>query len=447
MKKNKKNSNWGNVILLSTLFCSLILISSCADNPSEFTLGEEFIESQTSIALIDTFSVNVSTVILDTINGNGTGSALVGTFSDEYIGKVTSNSYMQFGIPDNFSSMLSDEVYDSISLIIRYNDYSYGDTTQMQHIAVHQLTENIKYEDEVNYTISSQTELGYLENSIGSIDYFPTPSNADDTLYIKLDDKLGLDLFNKIQDQSETLYTSGNFLNYFYGLVLKADETKEGAIISFQAHENAISMVVHTTREDISTEHYTYEFGIYNYEKQFNNINFDLSTTSLNKLLEQKNELNSNESAGMAFLQGGIGLALKVSFPSLSEVMLLDRGTIMEASLTLSILDNSFEYDLLPTSLVAYTTNRLNKATGFLYNNLGGTVYSTLSVDELYGEESTYEFDVTKYLTDEVSDSYVDPEQGVLISLPSGSQESTFTQVIIDAEHKNSNLKIYYVTY
>ena len=66
-------------------------------------------------------------------------------------------------------------------------------------------------------------------------------------------------------------------------------------------------------------------------------------------MISQKDELSGDQIGGLAFLQGGIGLTLKVTFPTLSELLLFDRGTIMNASFSLSLLNNSFTQEDLPT--------------------------------------------------------------------------------------------------
>ena len=105
---------------VSIIFIFSLFFNACQKNPAEFTLGEEFIESQTELALIDTFSVSLSTVILDTVVTSGTGNLLIGNYRDEVFGKITSHGYFQIGIPSAMS-VENDDVYDSLKLIIKYN--------------------------------------------------------------------------------------------------------------------------------------------------------------------------------------------------------------------------------------------------------------------------------------------------------------------------------------
>lgn len=429
----------------SLKYFSLLMICiaavSCNDSPSELSIGENFIESTTEITLVDTFDIEISTVILDTLIGNASGTSLVGTFEDNYIGKVSSSSYFQLGAASNLSSLQLDERYDSLTLILSYNGYSYGDTTKLQSLLVHQLDESLVTDD--NSIITTKTKFNYNSTPIGTLDYRPIPNGSADTISIRIDDNLGLELIDKIKNSSEVMESSINFNNYFKGLVIKSDESNSGSIVGFKSNEGSIRLVLHTTLEDVTSENYFYEFPLYNYGMQFNSIDFDLSTTELNTLIAQKDELPGDQIGGLAFLQGGIGLTLKITFPTLSELLLFDRGAIMSASFSLALLKNSFVKDDLPTYLYAYEIDGLNKISG----NTGGVTFTSLTIDEDYNEELNYNFDMTNYLVDELADQYVDPENGLLITLPQGNEASDFSQVIFNTSHQNNKLKLYYVKY
>ena len=98
-------------------FVLYLFINACDNNPTKFTLGEEYIESQTDLVSIDTFSVSLSTVILDTITTSSTVTLLIGHYRDDIFGKITSHSYFQLGIPDSFD-IETDDIYDSLKLVI-----------------------------------------------------------------------------------------------------------------------------------------------------------------------------------------------------------------------------------------------------------------------------------------------------------------------------------------
>ena len=427
---------------LLIIFITSFFLNTCKENPGEFTLGEEFIESQTYITLIDTFSANLSTVILDTVITSGTESMLIGNYRDNVFGKITSHSYFQIGIPDSLDlyDVQNDDIYDSLNLIIRYNNYFFGDTTRLQRISVHQLTEKIEYEE--GGIITSKATFGYNSDPIGSITYLPQPNNSIDTLYIKINDNIGLDLFTKLRNNSEILSDNESFINYFRGLVLLSDDAYEGSIIGFNVDTEDIKLILYTSRVSQTTEKINYDFELENPDKQFNNILHDFSSTQLNPLIEQRNKLPNSETSSLSFLQGGIGLVLRAEFPSLQEILLFNRGLVAKAQLSITPLQGSYNDFDLPPELIIYESDKLNRRNGLVYNST-----STLTIDDVYQEETSYSFDVTEYVKDELADSYVDPEKGLLIILPSDVLNTTFYRLIADAKNQKTKLKIYYLSY
>ena len=259
------------------------------------------------------------------------------------------------------------------------------------------------------------------------------------TLYIKISDNIGLDLFSKLRDNSSIVTDNESFINYFHGLVLKGDDNYEGAIIGFNAYD--AGLILYTTRVTETIETIKYEFILEDSTRQFNNIDHDFSSTQLNTLVEQRKDLSTSETGGLSYLQGGIGLVIRVDFPSLQEILLLERGTIVKAQLSISPFRNSYNNFDLPPELALYESDKLNKKNNLLYSS------STLTIDELYNEETTYLFDITDYLVDEIADSYVDPDKGLLITLPSDDQETSFNRLVVDAQNQNTKLKVYYLSY
>jgi len=421
-------------------------MSACRENPGEFSLGKQFIESHTGLNLIDTFSVKLSTVILDTVQTSGTGNVLLGSYHDDIFGTITSNSYFQVGVLENYDVEQSD-TYDSLLLVIKYNGYYFGDTTKSQRISVHQLTENINYDyDDV---ITRQTAFHYNANPIGSIVYTPEPTSSTDTLTIKISDDIGLDLFAKLKDYSDIITYNETFTNYFHGLALIADDAYEGSIIGFNATEQDVRLVLFATRKALTSEEteVEVEFNLNDSTKQFNSIVYDPSSTQLKTMSEQRNKLPSTASGGLSFLQGGIGLAIRVDFPSLQEALLFERSVIVVGQLCIAPLRNSYDKSDLPSDLVLYEVDGLNRKTAQVFTNQGSVASSTLVVDELYHEETTYSFDVTRYLNEELANSYVDPEKGLLIMLPATAEATRFYRFVADAKNRNTKLKIYYLSY
>jgi hypothetical protein len=417
------------------VLASVLVFIACNDN--KLTLGEKYIESQTDINLIDTLSVSLSTMILDTVVTSNSGSLLVGNFRDGIFGEIASRSYFQIAIPDSFY-VEENDVYDSLRLAILYNGYAFGDADRSQQITVHQLTENIELDE--NSIITSDVSFNYNPDPIGSVVHIPSQHSEADTLFIRIDDRIGLDLFAKMKDNSEYLADDESFMNYFHGLVLMEDDGDEGSIIGFNTD---VKLILYTSRTELAHENINYEFGIEDFTKQFNHIMHDFASTRLNVLDDQKNDLPSAKTDGLSFLQGGLGLVLKVEFPSLPEILLRERGKIVKAQLSISPLASSYSDFKLPSELAVYESDKLNS----LLDEAGEVALSVLTVDELYKEATVYLFDISNYLIEELADSYVDPDKGLIIALPSSYLNATFYRLVVDAENRNTKLKIYYLSY
>jgi hypothetical protein len=371
---------------------------------------------------------------VDSVITSNAGSLLVGYYRDDTFGKIASDSYFEIGMPEGYD-IGDDDQYDSLTLVMRYNGYFWGDTTRSQKISVHQLSENIRVNEEGK--ISSKTSFAFNSTPIGSLMYAPRPKSTLDTLSIKLNDALGVDLFTKLRDHSDVFTDDESFVNYFHGLVLAASDAYEGAIIGF---DDDAKIVLHTTRRGLTTETIAYEFGLINAAKQFNNIKHDFSSTSLAPLVKQRYALPSDKSNGVSFIHAGIGLAVRVDFPSLQELQLLGRGLILNAQLSFSTNDDN-KSDL-PDELLVYESDRLNGKNSLVQNSS-----STLTYDELYHEQTAYICDITKYLQNELADSYIDPDKGLLVTLPDADFTAGFSRAIINAQNRNTKLKIYYLSY
>jgi hypothetical protein len=413
-----------------------LFVPGCKNNPESYSLGKEFVESQTAVSLIDTFSVSLSTVIFDRVVTSGQGCILIGKYHDDIYGTVTSNSYFQVGVPESYD-VQSDDIYDSLHFVLQYNKYFFGDTTKSQRIVVNHLTQNIVFDDQG--AIASNASFTFDPSPVGSIIYTPRPNGSTDTLTIKIDDTIGLDLFRKLAENSEIMTDNTLFRDYFHGLVLRADENYEGSIVGFTTIKQEAKLVLFT-RKATSLEENDIVFGLEDSTRQFNNVVHDFNSTNLRPLTQQRYQLSSSLTGGLSFLQGGIGLAIRVDFPSFQEALLFKGMTILAAQLSIFPEKNSYDKFDLPSGLILYESDGANR--------LGnGVATSSLVVDELYEEETAYTFDVTSFLKSELANSYVDPEKGLLITLSTSDQSNSFGRMIADAHGKNTKLRIYYLSY
>ncbi len=70
-----------------------------------------------------------------------------------------------------------------------------------------------------------------------------------------------------------------------------------------------------------------------------------------------------------------------------------------------------------------------------------------LVFDELYDETTSYTFDITNFINDELADARFDYEHGLLIALSQDELRSSLDRLVIEGKNPPVKLRIYYLTY
>lgn len=413
-------------------------VVSCSKD-STFTLGENFIEPKSKMIMVDTFDVSQSTVIVDSIISSGTGLALCGKAHDDNTGDVTCSSFFQITLSD--VTIGDNEVYDSTVFLLMYSGYWSGDTTKPQSIYIHRLTENISSGD--NSYLYNVSSFSYNSDPIGEVHFTPYPT-LEDTLWVRMDDSIGANLIEMIRDKAQEVSNSTSFINYFKGLVITPG-SENTAVLGFRVSETTMWMRMYThIRNDHANVKY-HDLPMANTSLQFNKIVSNRSSSLLSSLIQQREAVPSNLTNNETFLQGGVGIVTKFNFPSLNELLLL-HPVLLRADLIVkpaSMKQNEF---FSPDSLVLYATDKHNSVIT-LYNSEGSTIYGALNEDVLYDDNTTYSFDITDFIIDQLRTSYFDPNTGLLIALPSRYQLKSVNKLIFKVDKDYPKLRLYYAYY
>lgn len=426
-------------IKFSILLLLIALIYGCNENDTELAFGEEYVNSETDLTLIDSITVEFSTVKMDSILTSSAQKILVGNQDDEYFGELTYTSYFELQTPGPIT-ISDNEVYDSAMLILNYASYR-GDTMLPFIISIHQLAEEIELnDDDVLYNTSS---VDYYSQEIGSKEFLPKP-NRSDSIAIKISDEIGSYFFTALKDNNEDITINENFVEKFNGLAIVGDNANN-AILGFQYENAVLRLFSHETHENKLRY---FDFPINNYSPKFNKIEHDYSNTVFSKLENQKDEIRSEEADGLSFLQAGSGLLTLVRFPYLQELLLNDEGVIIKAELVFSPKMSSYDDVDLPVDLFLYSSDKYNNREGQLQSADGTAVSSDLVVDNLYQENTFYSFDITDYILDIFRNQYYDDENnGMIISFNNADLRDSFNRVLIDTEEFEPQLKLYILTY
>ncbi len=383
-------------LLLLLSLCLVGLLMSCTRSEIEF--GDTPENNYTNLTFTDTVSINLSTVIEDSFVTGGATSFLVGSYDDPFLGKVTAKNYFQLKVPNAAPTLEETAQYDSLTLIFRPNDYSYGDTTISQTFTVSELADPIAFT--YNSQLYNTSTVAVLPAPLGARSMKIRPV-GDDSVMIRLSDAKGLELFQKLKSVSTTTSVQDEFINYFKGLSISTDNNA-GAIVGLNGAEGTIVMRVHYHSNVPYPESHYVDFPSLANTYAFNNITTDRSGTGLVAGSSGTTEIPASLTQGHAYLQQGTGLLMKMTFPSLHD--LVNSGKIIKlVKAELYVRPSYLSFDLskypLPDELTLTQTDASNLVGTSITDSTGANVVHASPVtDALYGENNYYRFNITSYI-------------------------------------------------
>jgi hypothetical protein len=434
------------------LFALTVLSCGTDSDSGEFVVGSDYLALNNKVVLIDTVTVEMSTINFDSLVTSNQSRILVGNYEDPLYGKVKSNSYFQLAT-DSYSLINSGSdtettnyVFDSISMILKYDNYYYGDTTKVQTFDIHRLTQKVKPNTDDN-NFYNNSALSYSEESLGTISYKPRPLEKD-SINIKMSSAFGADLFQKLKKREITNFD--NFNEYLKGLVLVPSTSNSASVVGFHVSTSKVRLYYSKYQADTEETPYILDFTISDATKQFNNISLDKTGTLIQNLPVSSSKLSSLLTDHQGYIQSGTGVACRVDFPNIKQLKYLsDKGAIVDAQLILKPVNNTYSENYpLADSLKIYVGDNLNRISNSLVNSAGTAVFGILNKkSDEFNENVGYVVSVGNFLQKEMLKSS-DSRSSLILTLP-GISKSVNRIVLGDQKHLNNKiqLKIYYISY
>lgn len=434
-------------------FFALSLISCGTDTDAgEFVVGSDYLALNNKVILVDTMTVEMSTINLDSLITSGQSRILIGNYDDPLFGKVKSDSYFQLSTTTyalNNSGSDTEAVkfvFDSISMILKYDNYYFGDTTKVQTFDIHRLIQKVKPNTEDN-NFYNNSALSYSPESLGTISYKPRPIEKD-SINIKMSSAFGEELFQKLKKREVTDFDT--FTEYLKGFVLVPSASNSSSVIGFSANTSKVRLYYSKYQADTEETPYIVDFTILDKSKQFNAISSDKSGTLLQNLSVPTSKLTSYLTENQGFIQSGTGVSCRIDFPNIKEFKRISAsGAIVAAELLLKPVNNSYSDKYpLSDSLSVYVADNLNRVSGPLLNSQSKTVYGILNkkTDE-FNENIGYTIPIGGFLQKEML-KQSDSKSSLILTLPVLSK-AVNRVVLGDQKHLNNKiqLKIYYISY
>ncbi|MEP6805600.1 MAG: DUF4270 family protein [Flavobacterium sp.] len=435
------------------LFLAVTAISCGTDaDAGEFVVGSDYLALGNKVILIDTVTVDMSTINFDSLVTSNQSRILIGNYDDPLYGKVKSNSYFQLA-SDSYTlknsgsdTETTNYVFDSISMILKYDNYYYGDTTKIQTFDIHRLTQRVKPNTDDN-SFYNNSALSYSDESLGTISYKPRPLEKD-SINIKMSDAFGAALFQKFKKREITDFDTFN--EYLKGLVLVPSSSNSASVVGFHVATSKIRLYYSKYQANTEEVPFIMDFTILDATKQFNAISSDKTGTLLENLPVSTSKLSSTLTNRQGFIQSGTGVACRIDFPNIKQLKYIAaNGAIVDAQILLKPVANTYsEQYPLADSLKIYVADNLNRVSGSLVNSAGTAVYGILNkkTDE-FNENIGYTVPIGAFLQKEML-KQSDSKSSLILTLPAISK-AVNRVVLGDQKHVNNKIqiKIYYISY
>lgn len=441
---NKKT----NSLFTLLLFLSIVYMgASC--KKADIKFGEEFLDNDiTQIYKTDSFSVDLSTVFIDSFKTSARGSVVVGEYVDPLFGVVKAHSYFEL-IPPVYVDDYANCSFDSICLILKPSASNfYGDTLTALSINVHELADSIYFPENV-FNFYNTSKFNVKPTALATDKKFVIRPSVDNQINIKLPDALGIDFLNKLKTPTDnTLKTAAAFLSYFKGFRVSANAGSK-MIMGFG---DDVVMRLYYKKPGIITEEKSIDFTLSNKSHQFNNISITRSG-AIQSLGASNRIISSLATNNAAYAQASTGSMIKLTFPSIREILKLPNyAKVLKAALVIKPVKGSYSTTFyLPPNIRLSSTNINNEIGNDLaYVTSNGSLavqLGLLNTDYYLGEKTQYQFDLTEYIKDILRTSSATPGEGLLLSPPSPSFENAFARVVVGDKFNalgKIQLQIYY---
>ena len=432
-------------------FISFVFLASCTTDDSTYPVGSDFIDNDIQVRIIDTFSIKAGTIKLDSLVTSSTSRILLGSVIDENFGHLSAKSYLEL-IGSSFN-IDSDAVYDSIGMILNYDNYYYGDTTKIQTYQLHRITET--FEPEEGDKFYNTSSLDYSSDILGELSFTPKPNKAPDSLFVKMDDSLGKELFDKIVDND--INNSDDFLQYFKGLAIVPDASVSNHVLGFNVstsssvYGNSSMRLYYTIKDDDSENNdYYLDFVISAASLQFNEINTDLSNTILGDFEDGEEIKLSETTDDLLFTQAGSGITTRIEIPSIKRLSeFSENSTALSATLTFSPVKGTYDDDNpLPESMLVYVVDHKNRIISQLSDIEGETVSAILNEDnDEFDNNTYYSIDLSGFV-EEILYTETDLNYALMVQYSSfGSKVNTMVIENDPSTNKEVKLSVKYLNY
>jgi len=405
-------------IIYLTLISITMLIFSCETHTE---LGYNILPEGDilDINISDTTSVNVYTLLMDSIATNNVSILLLGEYIDPIFGYSKASFVCEYGLAE-YPTFTDSHTIDSAVLYLTKDTINYyGNLSATHNITVYEL--NTSLHDTAYFADHDPSDF-LAGEIIGQKSY--SPDLNDSIIAITLSSSFAQN-FQTIADVT----TNDNFKDFFKGIYISSGVAgNDGAILKLNINPYSLIKVFFHNDNDTSIFNVTSNLTT---NIRFNLFEHDYSSTDF------YNNIGDETSAqdSVAYIQAMGGLRTKITFPSIE--MLKDLGSIAinRAELVINTAPSlvTFDSDYPAIEAMILTAYDPENEYYLLPEYISGTSYKSVAYDD-----GSYKFDIAGYVRD-ILDGNVE-NNGLLLF--SGSGSTTMKRTIITTGAHSNRMKL-----
>lgn len=452
-------------------FRILLLVSAvaaifytCDDDGDSFDVGNVFLDNKAVLGYIDSFTVHLSTIRLDSFVTQGATDIFLGSFNDKEVGNVHTEVY----VPINFArktNVSDDAVYDSMLICFKPNGRWVGDTVTPRVVKIYEVLEEIKpLYSSLQQSMFNNQKLLRSDTELATVSLDPSPKIGE-VSWARMSDSVGQLWFDMLKNADDAMDNNEYFEEFFRGICIVPQTTdftwglgfvseSETALAAYDkkiedAGEFEIRLYYRQSGDDEDGSYMKFiakRDNLYQYT-YFSN---DRSGTPFENLDIDGDRVSSKNSGNKSYIQTGSGLALRIDIPSLAVLRETSEYMgVLDARLIIRPKEYSFDETYpLPSTLFLAVSDESNDLFSNLLDMSGNIVSSPIYYSPEDGQPF-YMFSLLRFVRNRMlSFSNTEP---ALIVLPNDSENSTsFKRLVVDDNSsyaENVQLMVYYITY
>ncbi|MEO9967997.1 MAG: DUF4270 family protein [Reichenbachiella sp.] len=392
---------------MSKVLIPVLLVVGFACMQEDPEIGSDFFDEVSfEILTWDTLTVNLSTVRYDSVSTSTPARLLVGQADHPSLNAIKCEAYFQVFTDLEYSvEDLNDADFQDAFLTLYYDGYYFGDTTQLMVMEAYEVSEEMELDDESllynysSYEVKSDADGNPI--SIGSVSFGPRPY-MQDSVEIPLDDTFARSLFDLLQNDQ---LTSADLLDELHGLKLKSSGI--GAVVGFMP--DLVFKINYLDRSESPAVERTLHLSSTTGAIQFNHVEMD----ALDDLFPSTEEhgVSSSELNNIAYIQSGLGLAIRVDLPYVRQLLSADEVPVIDEVNLELVFENPVpeEVYMLSSGLIVMKVDSKNNILG-VYDES-----PELELDIEFDEEKKFVVDITDFVVEQLSINTEENEDAILI--------------------------------